>query len=115
MAAYPLCVGGLRFAYPPYACCAANTSREAREWPVGGTYRDRSLIESSQLDRYGGLKPTIPNQPPLYDPSPAATDPQPALTQSPGYRPSATHLRKLENGQSAGCAASPCFTGLKWM
>ena len=24
-------------------------------------------------------------------------------------------LRKLENGQAAGCAATSCLTGLKWM
>ena len=48
-----------------------------------------------------------------YNGSPVLISPGRSLAQSLGSMPSVTHLAKLENGQSAGCAASPCFTGLK--
>ena len=66
----------------------------------------------------GGCAALIHPTPPLvnaYSRSISAMAAGSALPQSAGYQPLATARRNDDQRHCAGCAASPCFTGLKWM
>lgn len=74
----------------------------------------KALARRRPLLPLGGRARPLLRSPARHDRSPGSASPGPSIAQSLGYRPSATHLVKLEYGQSAGRAARQCFTGLQW-